>query len=167
MTIKNHGSLSPMSPIALEQSQRIAEQVTTALGGWGLFGVEFFIKGDQVYFSEVSPRPHDTGMVTLISQDLSEFALHVRAILGLPVPNIRARGAAASAVILAHGKSTTLSYGGVTQALAAADTQVRLFGKPEVDGERRVGVALALDDEIESARQRAMRAAAQVTVHYS
>ena len=157
----------PMSPIALEQSQRIAEQVTTALGGWGLFGVEFFIKGDQVYFSEVSPRPHDTGMVTLISQDLSEFALHVRAILGLPVPNIRARGAAASAVILAHGKSTTLSYGGVTQALAAADTQVRLFGKPEVDGERRVGVALALDDDIESARQRAMRAAAQVTVHYS
>ena len=157
----------PMSPIALEQSQRIAEQVTTALGGWGLFGVEFFIKGDQVYFSEVSPRPHDTGMVTLISQDLSEFALHVRAILGLPVPNIRARGAAASAVILAHGKSTTLSYSGVTQALAAADTQVRLFGKPEVDGERRVGVALALDDDIESARQRAMRAAAQVTVHYS
>ena len=157
----------PMSPIALEQSQRIAERVTTALGGWGLFGVEFFIKGDQVYFSEVSPRPHDTGMVTLISQDLSEFALHVRAILGLPVPNIRARGAAASAVILAHGKSTTLSYGGVTQALAAADTQVRLFGKPEVDGERRVGVALALDDDIESARQRAMRAAAQVTVHYS
>lgn len=157
----------PMSPIALEQSQRIAEQVTTALGGWGLFGVEFFIKGDQVYFSEVSPRPHDTGMVTLISQDLSEFALHVRAILGLPVPNIRARGAAASAVILAHGKSTTLSYSGVTQALAAADTQVRLFGKPEVDGERRVGVALALHDDIESARQRAMRAAAQVTVHYS
>ena len=157
----------PMSPIALERSQRIAEQVTTALGGWGLFGVEFFIKGDQVYFSEVSPRPHDTGMVTLISQDLSEFALHVRAILGLPVPNIRARGAAASAVILAHGKSTTLSYSGVTQALAAADTQVRLFGKPEVDGERRVGVALALDDDIESARQRAMRAAAQVTVHYS
>jgi phosphoribosylglycinamide formyltransferase 2 len=156
-----------MSPIALEQCQRIAEQVTTALGGWGLFGVEFFIKGDQVYFSEVSPRPHDTGMVTLISQDLSEFALHVRAILGLPVPNIRARGAAASAVILAHGKSTTLSYSGVTQALAATDTQVRLFGKPEVDGERRVGVALALDDDIESARQRAMNAAAQVTVHYS
>ena len=156
-----------MSPSALDQSKRIAEQVTTALGGWGLFGVEFFIKGDQVYFSEVSPRPHDTGMVTLISQDLSEFALHVRAILGLPVPNIRARGAAASAVILAHGKSTTLSYSGVTQALAAADTQVRLFGKPEVDGERRVGVALALDDDIESARQRAMRAAAQVTVHYS
>ena len=157
----------PMSPIALEQCQRIAEQVTTALGGWGLFGVEFFIKGDQVYFSEVSPRPHDTGMVTLISQDLSEFALHVRAILGLPVPNIRARGAAASAVILAHGKSTALSYSGVREALAAADTQVRLFGKPEVDGERRVGVALALDDDIESARQRAMSVAAQVTVHYS
>ena len=157
----------PMSPIALEECQRIAEQVTTALGGWGLFGVEFFIKGDQVYFSEVSPRPHDTGMVTLISQDLSEFALHVRAILGLPVPNIRARGTAASAVILAHGKSTTLSYSGVREALAAADTQVRLFGKPEVDGERRVGVALALDDDIESARQRAMSVAAQVTVHYS
>ena len=128
--------------------------------------MEFFIKGTQVYFSEVSPRPHDTGMVTLISQDLSEFALHVRAILGLPIPNIRARGAAASAVILAHGESTALSYSGVDQALAVADTQVRLFGKPEVNGERRVGVALALDDSVESARQRAMQAAAHVTVHY-
>ena len=156
----------PMDPEALEECQRIAEQVTAALGGWGLFGVEFFIKGTQVYFSEVSPRPHDTGMVTLISQDLSEFALHVRAILGLPIPNIRARGAAASAVILAHGESTALSYSGVDQALAVADTQVRLFGKPEVNGERRVGVALALDDSVESARQRAMQAAARVTVHY-
>lgn len=156
----------PMDPEALEECQRIAEQVTAALGGWGLFGVEFFIKGTQVYFSEVSPRPHDTGMVTLISQDLSEFALHVRAILGLPIPNIRARGAAASAVILAHGESTALSYSGVDQALAVADTQVRLFGKPEVNGERRVGVALALDDSVESARQRAMQAAAHVTVHY-
>ena len=156
----------PMDPEALKECQRIAEQVTAALGGWGLFGVEFFIKGTQVYFSEVSPRPHDTGMVTLISQDLSEFALHVRAILGLPIPNIRARGAAASAVILAHGESTALSYSGVDQALAVADTQVRLFGKPEVNGERRVGVALALDDSVESARQRAMQAAAHVTVHY-
>ena len=156
----------PMSPIALEQCQKIAEQVTAALGGWGLFGVEFFIKDDQVYFSEVSPRPHDTGMVTLISQDLSEFALHVRAILGLPVPNIRGRGAAASAVILARGESTMLSYSGVTEALIVADTQVRLFGKPEVDGERRVGVALALGDDIENARQRAMTAASAVTVHY-
>ena len=156
----------PMHPEALEECQRIAERVTAALGGWGLFGVEFFIKDKQVYFSEVSPRPHDTGMVTLISQDLSEFALHVRAILGLPVPAIRARGPAASAVILAHGKSSTLSYSGVDQALAEADTQVRLFGKPEVDGERRVGVALALDDSIDSARERAMQAAACVTVHY-
>lgn len=156
----------PMSAIALEKSQRIAEQVTSALGGWGLFGVEFFIKDDEVYFSEVSPRPHDTGMVTMISQDLSEFALHARAILGLPVPNIRNRGAAASAVILAHGRSKTLSYSGVAQALVQSDTQVRLFGKPEVDGERRVGVALALADSIEKARNKATTAAAQVTVHF-
>ena len=156
----------PMEPRALEECQRIAEQVTAALGGWGLFGVEFFVKGTQVYFSEVSPRPHDTGMVTLISQDLSEFALHVRAILGLPIPSIRARGPAASAVILAHGESTALSYSGVDQALAVADTQVRLFGKPEVNGERRVGVALALDNSVESARERAMTAASSVMVHY-
>ena len=156
----------PMTSVALEKCQHIAEQVTTALGGWGLFGVEFFIKGDAVYFSEVSPRPHDTGMVTMISQDLSEFALHVRAILGLPVPNIRTRGAAASAVILAHGRSQTLSYSGAAAALAQPDTQLRLFGKPEVDGERRVGVALALADSIEQARSKASAVAAGIQVHY-
>ena len=156
----------PMTSVALEKCQHIAEQVTTALGGWGLFGVEFFIKGDAVYFSEVSPRPHDTGMVTMISQDLSEFALHVRAILGLPVPNIRSRGAAASAVILAHGQSQTLSYSGAAAALAQPDTQLRLFGKPEVDGERRVGVALALADSIEQARSKASAVAAGIQVHY-
>jgi phosphoribosylglycinamide formyltransferase 2 len=156
----------PMTSVALEKCQHIAEQVTTALGGWGLFGVEFFIKGDAVYFSEVSPRPHDTGMVTMISQDLSEFALHVRAILGLPVPNIRTRGAAASAVILAHGQSQTLSYSGAAAALAQPDTQLRLFGKPGVDGERRVGVALALADSIEQARSKASAVAAGIQVHY-
>lgn len=156
----------PMTSVALEKCQHIAEQVTTALGGWGLFGVEFFIKGDAVYFSEVSPRPHDTGMVTMISQDLSEFALHVRAILGLPVPNIRTRGAAASAVILAHGQSQTLSYSGAAAALAQPDTQLRLFGKPEVDGERRVGVALALADSIEQARSKASAVATGIQVHY-
>ena len=125
-----------MSESALAASQQIAEQVTTALGGWGLFGVELFIKGDQVYFSEVSPRPHDTGMVTLISQDLSEFALHARAILGLQISTVRQLGPAASAVILAAGHSQSLSFGGLDEALAEPDTQLRLFGKPEVAGER-------------------------------
>lgn len=153
-----------MSEQALAKSQAIAEKVTSALGGWGLFGVEFFIKGDEVYFSEVSPRPHDTGMVTMISQDLSEFALHARAILGLPIPNIRQLGPAASAVILAKGHSTSLSYVGLDRALANVDTQVRLFGKPEVAGERRVGVALTLAPSIGEARDKALNAAAAVTV---
>jgi phosphoribosylglycinamide formyltransferase 2 len=124
--------------------------------------VEFLIQGDTVYFSEVSPRPHDTGMVTLISQDLSEFALHARAILGLPIPNIRTRGPAASAVILVTGDSAQVRFEGVDAALAEADTQLRLFGKPEVRGERRMGVALALGDDVDAARSRARRAAAQV-----
>ena len=154
-----------MSEAALAASQQIAEQVTTALGGWGLFGVEFFIKGDEVYFSEVSPRPHDTGMVTLISQDLSEFALHARAILGLPIPTVRQLGPAASAVILAQGHSQSLSFGGLAEALAEPDTQLRLFGKPEVAGERRVGVALALAESIEGARDKALRSAGFVDIH--
>ena len=154
-----------MSEAALAASQQIAEQVTTALGGWGLFGVEFFIKGDEVYFSEVSPRPHDTGMVTLISQDLSEFALHARAILGLPIPTVRQLGPAASAVILAQGHSQSLSFGGLAEALAEPDTQLRLFGKPEVAGERRVGVALALAESIEGARDKALRSAGSVNIH--
>ena len=154
----------PMSPSALAQSEEIAKQVTSALGGWGLFGVEFFIKGDDVYFSEVSPRPHDTGMVTLISQDLSEFALHARAILGLPIPSIRQYGPAASAVIIAKGNSTALRFRGLEQALSVPDTQIRLFGKPEVAGERRVGVALALGETVAQARDMAKASADSVDI---
>lgn len=154
-----------MSATTLAASQQIAEKVIAALGGWGLFGVEFFVKDDEVYFSEVSPRPHDTGMVTLISQDLSEFALHARAILGLPIPSIRQFGPAASAVILAEGHSKSLSFSGLEQAMAQPDTQLRLFGKPDVEGERRVGVALALGDSIESARNKALSSAGAVDIH--
>jgi len=156
----------PMSAVALQKAQDIARSVTDELGGWGLFGVEFFIKGEDVFFSEVSPRPHDTGMVTLISQDLSEFALHARAVLGLPVPNIRQRGYAASAVILVEGTSRAVRFGGLAQALAETDTQLRLFGKPEVAGERRMGVALALADSIEEATAKAIRSAEAVTVSF-
>ena len=152
----------PMADAALERCQQIAAQVTGALGGYGLFGVEFFVQGEQVYFSEVSPRPHDTGMVTLISQDLSQFALHARAILGLPVPNIRSRGPAASAVVLVHGDSDDVHFAGVDAALQQPDTQLRLFGKPEVRGERRMGVALALGEGIADARKKASIAAQQV-----
>ncbi len=152
----------PMAPAALDACQQIAADVTGALGGHGLFGVEFFIKGEDVYFSEVSPRPHDTGMVTLISQDLSEFALHARAILGLPIPNVAQRGPAASAVILVEGESRQVAFHGLDQALTETDTQLRLFGKPEVAGERRMGVALALGDDIDEARRKAAAAAAAV-----
>ncbi len=154
----------PMSPKALEEARRIAGVVTGALGGRGIFGVELFVRRDQVWFSEVSPRPHDTGMVTMISQDLSQFALHVRAILGLPIPNIRQRGAAASYVVLADGDSDAPSYSNLEAALAEPDTQLRLFGKPEVHGHRRMGVALALAEGIEAARAKAARAAAAVTI---
>ena len=154
-----------MSAKALATSQKIASRVTTALGGWGLFGVEFFVKDDVVYFSEVSPRPHDTGMVTLISQDLSEFALHARAILGLPIPAVRQLGPAASAVIAAKGYSTSISFTGLDSALAESDTQIRLFGKPEVAGERRVGVALALAEDIDAARVKAKNSAEAIDVH--
>ncbi len=152
----------PMSPVALAESERIAALVTAELGGYGLFGVEFFIKGDEVYFSEVSPRPHDTGMVTLISQDLSEFALHARAILGLPIPNIACRGPAASAVVLVSGDSDQVTFAGLEEALGQPDTQLRLFGKPQVQGERRMGVALALGETLEDARSKASAAAASV-----
>ena len=148
-----------MSSAARAEAERVAALVTGELGGWGLFGVEFFVKGETVYFSEVSPRPHDTGLVTLISQDLSEFALHARAVLGLPVPNIRSRGAAASAVVLVEGDSSDVRYAGAEDALAEPDTQLRLFGKPEVRGERRMGVALALADDVDQARAKAVRAA--------
>ena len=154
----------PMSDVALANAQQVALAVTDALGGRGLFGVELFVKGDQVWFSEVSPRPHDTGMVTMISQDLSEFALHARAILGLPVPQIRQLGPSASAVILVSGQSAQVSFGNLHAALAEPDTQLRLFGKPEVDGERRMGVALARDESIDAAREKAMRVVAAVEV---
>ncbi|MCL1067162.1 formate-dependent phosphoribosylglycinamide formyltransferase [Shewanella olleyana] len=153
-----------MSAIALAKSQEIGQLVVKALGGFGLFGVELFIKGDEVYFSEVSPRPHDTGLVTLISQDTSEFALHVRAILGLPITDIKQHGASASAVILAEGQSSNIRYQGVANALKEADTQVKLFGKPDIDGRRRLGVALARDKDIESSIAKAKRSAAEVKV---
>ena len=154
----------PMSLRALQRAQAIARAVTDNLGGLGLFGVELFVHGDEVLFSEVSPRPHDTGLVTLVSQDLSEFALHVRAILGLPIPLIRERGPAASVAILAEGHGRYPVYDGVPEALAAPDTALRLFGKPELQGKRRVGVALALGADIEDARAKARRVAATVRV---
>jgi phosphoribosylglycinamide formyltransferase 2 len=147
---------------ALEEAQQMARQVTDALGGWGIFGVELFIQGDEVFFSEVSPRPHDTGLVTLISQDLSEFALHARAILGLPIPNIVQHGPSASAVVLVEGHSTQVSFSGLDVALAQPDTQIRLFGKPGVSGKRRLGVLLARDVSIAGAREKATAAAAAV-----
>lgn len=153
-----------MSDAARQASEEVAKKVTEALGGWGLFGVELFIKGDQVYFSEVSPRPHDTGLVTLISQDLSEFALHARAILGLPIPNISQHGASASAVILVEGESTKPAFGNLAEALAQPDTSLRLFGKPEVTGKRRMGVALARGNSVAEAKDKAVAAARAVTV---
>ncbi|GGB34252.1 phosphoribosylglycinamide formyltransferase 2 [Oceanisphaera marina] len=155
-----------MSAAALAASQQVAEQVTGALGGFGVFGVELFIRGDEVLFSEVSPRPHDTGLVTLISQNLSEFALHARAILGLPIPLIRQYGPAASAVILPEGLSCQTRFGGLNLALAEPDTELRLFGKPEINGRRRMGVALALADSIEAAKTKASDCAAKVTVEF-
>lgn len=153
----------PMTEKALSNSQDIARKVVNALGGVGIFGVEFFVKGDAVYFSELSPRPHDTGMVTMISQDLSEFALHVRAILGLPIPVIRQLGPSASSVILVKGKSSNITYSGLEEALAEPDTQLRLFGKPEVNGERRMGVCLAKGSTIEEARAKANGAAGRIS----
>jgi len=152
-----------MSGTAISKARDIARKVTDALGGRGIFGVELFIKGDEVIFSEVSPRPHDTGMVTMISQELSQFALHARAILGLPVPAIRFHGPSASSVILVQGKSTTVRYEGLEQVLAEPDTQVRLFGKPEVDGQRRMGVVLVRDDNVSAAVDRAKAASDRVT----
>lgn len=153
-----------MSEAARAEAERIALAVTEGLGGRGIFGVELFVKGDQVWFCEVSPRPHDTGLVTLISQDLSEFALHARAILGLPIPAIRQFGPAASAVILVEGESNRVSFGNLGAALSEADTALRLFGKPQVSGQRRMGVALARDESIEAARAKALRSAQAVKV---
>ena len=152
-----------MSPLALERAQEIARKTVLALGGYGLFGVELFVCGDEVIFSEVSPRPHDTGMVTLISQDLSEFSLHVRAFLGLPVGGIRQYGPAASAVILPRLVSQNLTFDNIEGAVGAG-LQLRLFGKPEIEGTRRLGVALATGETTDEAVERAKRAAAAVQV---
>jgi phosphoribosylglycinamide formyltransferase 2 len=154
----------PMSDAALVEAQRQAAAITTALGGWGVFGVEFFVKGDAVVFSEVSPRPHDTGLVTLISQELSEFALHARAILGLPIPVIRQLGPAASCAVLVEGEGRAPRYHGVAEALAEPDTQLRIFGKPEVKGRRRMAVTLARDADTGTARAKAVRAAGHLRV---
>src|SRR5690554_3954426 len=158
----------PMSPGALARSMEIARAITDDLGGWGVFGVELFVKGDEVWFSEVSPRPHDTGLVTLVSQDLSQFALHARAILGLPVAAddggfIPQRGPSASSAMLAQGHGVP-TFAGVEAALRAPDTALRLFGKPRVDGQRRVGVTLARSDSIEAARAVARDATAAITI---
>ena len=155
-----------MSEQALSSARDIAAKVTAALGGRGIFGVELFIKGDEVIFSEVSPRPHDTGMVTMISQDLSQFALHARAILGLPIPNIHQHGPAASSVILAEGTSRQVSFGRLDDVLSEPDTQLRLFGKPEVNGQRRMGVVLARGDSVDDALQKARHGseAVQITI---
>jgi len=153
----------PMNPVALARAQQIARAITDDLGGYGVFGVELFVKGDEVWFSEVSPRPHDTGLVTLISQDLSEFALHARAILGLPIPTIREHGASASCAVLAQGIGVPV-FSGVDAALGQVDTQLRLFGKPRVEGQRRVAVTLALGADIDQARAKAREAAAQLQI---
>ena len=154
-----------MSELALARSKEVAAKVVEALGGYGLFGVELFIRGDEVWFSEVSPRPHDTGMVTLISQDLSEFALHVRAILGLPVGTITQYGPSASAVVLREGHSQNIRYQGIGEALALVPgAQLRLFGKPEIAGRRRLGVALARAADCQDAVEKAKAVAAKVEV---
>lgn len=154
----------PMSEAAKAEAQRYAEAVTDSLGGRGIFGVELFIKGDDVIFSEVSPRPHDTGMVTMIAQDLSQFALHARAILGLPIPNIQQHGYSASSVLLVEGDSQNVTYGNLENALNAPDTQIRLFGKPQVAGKRRMGVAIARGSSIDEAREKARNASAAINV---
>ena len=153
-----------MSAAALEAAEDVAKKVVNELGGYGLFGVELFVKGDTVLFSEVSPRPHDTGMVTLISQELSEFALHVRAFLGMSIGNITHYGASASAVILAEGISTNIRFDNLTAALSRPQTQVRLFGKPEINGRRRLGVALTRRDDIDTAVTDAIATAADIKV---
>ena len=146
----------PMKPELLEQAKEIAKKVTDALGGRGIFGVELFVCKDEVLFSEVSPRPHDTGMVTLISQDLSEFALHARAVLGLPIPNIAFHGPSASKAIVCDGNSSAVKFGGLGQVLAEPDTALRLFGKPELKGHRRMGVLLARRESVDDALKTVM-----------
>lgn len=153
-----------MSEIALSKAQQIAEKITTALGGRGIFGVEMFVSGDEVIFNEVSPRPHDTGMVTLISQELSEFALHARAILGLPIPQINLISPAASKAIVVEGHSTQVQFSGLENVLSEPNTDIRLFGKGEVQGHRRMGVILARDESVDNALQKIERAYRQLEI---
>jgi len=153
-----------MGDLARERAREYAQAITDALGGRGIFGVELFVKGDEIIFSEVSPRPHDTGMVTMISQDLSQFALHARAILGLPIPEIRLHGPSASAVLLVEGESEAITYSNLESALREPDTQIRLFGKPGVAGKRRMGVALARGGDVGEARAKARAASAAIRV---
>lgn len=148
----------PMAPVAIEKAKEYAKKVTDALGGYGIFGVELFIKGDDVIFSEVSPRPHDTGMVTMISQDMSEFALHARAVLGLPVPGIRFYGPSASRAIVVEGDTKKVEMSNLAEVLSEPGVQIRIFGKPEVKGHRRMGVILATADTLDEARAKAKRA---------
>ena len=155
----------PMSEKAKLQAQHIAEKVTTALGGYGIFGVECFVKGDEVIFSEVSPRPHDTGMVTMISQDQSEFALHARALLGLPVPEIRFYGPSASRAVVVEGNTNVVEFEGIEKVLEEPGTQMRIFGKPEIVGHRRMGVILATAESVEAAREKASRAYDKLTIN--
>ncbi|HSX61646.1 MAG TPA: formate-dependent phosphoribosylglycinamide formyltransferase [Tahibacter sp.] len=155
----------PMSSLALQRAEAIARAVTDNLGGHGVFGVELFVRGDEVIFSEVSPRPHDTGLVTLIAQDLPQFALHVRAILGLPVPQIRQFGPSASCAVLVDGDGAAPTYHGIADALAEPDTMLRIFGKPEVRGRRRMAVTLARADDVDAARAKARVAAAKISVN--
>ncbi|PMO31412.1 formate-dependent phosphoribosylglycinamide formyltransferase [Vibrio breoganii] len=155
-----------MSEVALKAAEYVAEEIVNALGGYGLFGVELFIKGDKVIFNEVSPRPHDTGMVTMLSQDMSEFALHVRAFTGNPINKVRQTGPAASAVILGQGTSSNLSYTGIEDAVGNPDTQIRLFGKPDIDGRRRLGVILTRAKDTTCAVDAAIDAAKKVKIHY-
>ena len=147
-----------MTDAAKQQAQEIARRVTDALGGYGIFGVEMFVKGDEVIFSEVSPRPHDTGMVTMISQDMSEFALHARALLGLPMPEIKFYGPSASRAVVVEGDTNRIEMEGIEQVLAEPGTQMRIFGKPEVNGHRRMAVILATADTVEAAKEKAERA---------
>ena len=156
----------PMTDDALSSAQKVAESITSALGGYGIFGVELFVKGDEVIFSEVSPRPHDTGLVTLISQDISQFALHARAILGLPIPNIMQHGPSASSVILGEGSSEEILFDGIDKSLSETDTQIRLFGKPSISGRRRLGVTVARGQSIDEAKEKAIRASESVDIKY-
>lgn len=154
----------PMPPTVLAEAERMAKAVTDALGGYGLFGVEFFMQGETVYFSEVSPRPHDTGLVTLVSQNLSEFALHVRAILGLPIPTLTQLGPSASCALLANGNGNQITYHHLADALQEQDTHLRIFGKPEVRGTRRMGVTLSRAESLESARRKSSMASEKITI---